>query len=138
MITLLSSMTLHSALVKREFLIVSMVSTTISPNHTPVKKVYLQGSRKKGCKAHISIVEFNLYPEYSIKQSIPPGVSQNKVRKIREESLSELRKSIESGNPPLVKNKFFVSLPNFLLVLPYVHACSRKLGRFSMDFTCTL
>ena len=60
-------------------------------------------------KAHISIVEFKLYPEYSIKQLIPPGVSQNKVRKIREEGLSELRKLIE--NPPLVKNKVFVSLP---------------------------
>ena len=73
--------------------------------------MYLQGSRKKGCKAHISIVEFKLYPEYSIKQPISPGMSQNKVRKIREESLSELRKSIESGNTPLVKNNFFVSLP---------------------------
>ena len=75
-IKLLSLMTLHSVLVKRELLIVSMVSTTMNPNHIPIKKVYLQGS-----KAHISIVEFKLYPEYSIKQPISPGASQTNVRK---------------------------------------------------------
>ena len=37
-IKLLSLMTLHSALVKRELLIVSMVSTTMNPNHIPIKK----------------------------------------------------------------------------------------------------
>ena len=56
-------------------------------------------------------MEFNLYPEYSIKQSISSGVSQNQIRKIKEESLSELRKSFESGKVPLITKKYFVSLP---------------------------
>ena len=73
--------------------------------------MYLQGSRKKGCKAHINIVEFNLYPEYSIKQSISSGISQNQTRKIREENLSELRKAFESGKEPLMTKMYFVSLP---------------------------
>ena len=73
--------------------------------------MYLQGSRKKGCKAHINIVEFNLHPEYSIKQSISSGVSQNQIQKIREESLYELRNSFESGKAPMITKKYFVSLP---------------------------
>ena len=73
--------------------------------------MFLQGSRKKGCKAHINIVEFNLYPEYSIKQSVSSGVSKNQLRKSREESLSELRKSFGSGKPPMITKKYFVSLP---------------------------
>ena len=105
---LLHLTTLHSASVKREFLIVSIATTTISHSSN---KVYLQGSRKKGCKAHINIVEFNLYPEYSIKQSISSGISQNQIRKVREEGLSELRNSFESGKAPMITEKYFVSLP---------------------------
>ena len=53
-------------------------------------KVFLQGSRKNGCKAHINIVEFNLYPEYSIKQSVSSRASKNQLQKSREANLSEL------------------------------------------------
>ena len=50
MITMLSSITLLSALVKREFLIVIMVSTTISPNYTPVKKCTCKDQEKRDVK----------------------------------------------------------------------------------------
>ena len=109
---LLHLTTLHSASVKREFLIVSIATTTISPNLIPATKcTYLDQEKKKGCKAHINIIEFNLYPEYSIKQSISSGISQNQIRKIREEGLSELRNSFESGKAPMITEKYFVSLP---------------------------
>ena len=75
------------------------------------KKVFLQGSRKNGCKAHINIVEFNLYPEYSIKQSVSSRASKNQLWKSREANLSELQKLFESGKPPLITKKYFVSLP---------------------------
>lgn len=48
---------------------------------------------------------------YSVKQSISSGVSQNQIQKIKEESLSELQKSFESGKAPQIKKKYFVSLP---------------------------
>ena len=32
-------------------------------------RVFLQGTRKKGCLAHIEIVQFNLYPQSSVKSA---------------------------------------------------------------------
>ena len=108
---LLHLTTLHSASVK------SILDCQYSHHYYKSKshssnKEYLQRSRKKkGCKVHINIVEFNLYPEYSIKQSISSGISQNQIRKIREEGLSELQNSFESGKAPMITEKYFVSLP---------------------------
>ena len=74
-------------------------------------RVHLQGTRKKGCLAHIEIIEFNLYPQYSVKSMIYPALSQKKVRSIREDSLKTLRKALSSNEVPQVVHKYFVSLP---------------------------
>ena len=31
-----------------------------------IERIYLQGTRKQGCLAHVEIREFLLYPEYSV------------------------------------------------------------------------
>lgn len=49
-ITLLRLMTLHSALVKRELLIVNMVTSTISPNPIPAKKCTCRDQEKRDVK----------------------------------------------------------------------------------------
>jgi len=43
------------------------------PKSTTNKRVYLQGTRKKGCRAHIEITQFNLYPEYSVHSLLSPN-----------------------------------------------------------------
>ena len=34
-------------------------------------RVFLQGTRKKGCQAHIQILEFCIYPQYGVKNFLP-------------------------------------------------------------------
>ena len=43
------------------------------------KKVWLQGTRKMGCMAHIEVKGFTLYPEYGINQCEKVGLSKWKV-----------------------------------------------------------
>lgn len=75
-------------------------------------RVFMQGTRKKGCTAHIEIIEFNVYPKFSIKSMMSPELSQKRIRFIREDNLKELRKIICSNNEALqVEHKYFVKLP---------------------------
>ena len=54
-------------------------------------RVFMQGTRKKGCEAHIQIVEFNIYPNFSMKLMISTELSQKRIRIIREDHLKALR-----------------------------------------------
>ena len=74
-------------------------------------RVFLQGTRKKGCQAHIDIMEFKVYPQYSVKSMITPDLSQKKVRSIRENRLKTLREAIMSSKDLEVAHQHFVSLP---------------------------
>ncbi len=74
-------------------------------------RVYLQGTRKKGCLAHIEIVKFNLYPQYSVKSTVLPEMSLKKVRNIRENSLKALKQHLGSNEVPEVIRKYYISLP---------------------------
>ena len=51
----------------------------------------MQGTRKKGCEAHIQIVEFKTYPKFSMKWMMSPELSQKRIRIIREDRLNSLR-----------------------------------------------
>ena len=57
------------------------------PRLTNSKCIYLQGSRKKGCLAHIKIKEFNVYPDYSVNSQVSPSLSKKQIRTIKENSL---------------------------------------------------
>ena len=55
------------------------------PKSNSSNQVYLQGTRKKGCPAHIEITQSDLYPEYSVHSHMAPNPSQKQAHKIREE-----------------------------------------------------
>ena len=72
------------------------------------KRLYLQGTRKQGCTAHIELTEYVTYPLFQIPAE---SMSKKKERKVKEELLLELRKGIQSGEIKSV-SKYFVSLPS--------------------------
>ena len=78
-----------------------------SKSHTS-GRVFLQGTRKKGCLAHIEVVEFNLYPQYCVQITTS---SQNQARMVRENNLKALRKALCSDETTEVVHKYFISLP---------------------------
>ena len=68
-------------------------------------RLLVQGSRKTGCHAHITIKKCIYYPDYQIE----PG-SKN-TRTYREGKLSDLKAAIQKGNTVATKTAYFVSLP---------------------------
>ena len=73
--------------------------------------MYLQGSRKKGCRAHIEITQFSLYSEYSVSSQLSTHVSQKCGRKLREYSMKSLKLALNEGKVPEVVHKYCISLP---------------------------
>lgn len=66
-------------------------------------RVYVQGSRKKGCSAHITIKKCRVYPEYVAD-----------TRALKEKKMSELKKSLQSKdeNACIATDiMYFVTLP---------------------------
>jgi len=75
------------------------------------KRIYLQGTRKKGCLAHIKICEFVLYPEYSINSLLSTESSMKQTRRLKEEKLKALKLCLQKKSPVEIIKKYFVSLP---------------------------
>ena len=73
-------------------------------------RVFMQGTRKKGCEAHIQIVEFIIYPKFSMKLMMSTELSQKRIRIIREDHLKALRE-IFFDEGLQVEHRFFVKLP---------------------------
>ena len=65
------------------------------------KHLWLQGTRKLGCAAHIQIKSFVLYADYAVIPS--ENVSKWKLQCLCLEKLSKLREDIRAKNP--VKTK---------------------------------
>lgn len=74
------------------------------------KRLWLQGTRKLGCAAHIQIKSFVLYPDYAVISS--ENVSKWKLQCLRQEKLSKLREDIHAKSPVKTIIKHFVSLPS--------------------------
>ena len=55
------------------------------------KRLWLQGTRKLGCAAHIQIKSFVLYPEYAVIPS--ETVSKWKLQCLHQEKLSKLKEN---------------------------------------------
>ena len=66
----------------------------------------MQGTRKKGCEAHIQIVEF----KFSMKLMMSTELSQKRIRIIREDHLKALRE-IFFDEGLQVEHRYFVKLP---------------------------
>lgn len=71
-------------------------------------RLCLQGTRKIGCTAKITIRQYLLYPEYSLVGTFD---SKWQERKAKEEQLSLLKASLISQKPVQVKAMYYVSLP---------------------------
>ena len=73
--------------------------------------MYLQGTRKKGCAAHIQILEFNLYPEYSVDDLLSEDMVPKQVRRVKEGSLKSLREALQQNDNVIITRKYYISLP---------------------------
>ena len=82
------------------------------PKLTNSKCIYLQGSRKKGCLAHIEIREFIVYPDYSVNLQVSPSLSKKQIRTIKENSLKDLTIALQSNKKVNVDKKYHLSLPS--------------------------
>lgn len=74
-------------------------------------RIYLQGTRKLGCHAHIDVCEYRLYPEYALSATETKCLKSKQLRQLRESKLHALKQALEEGKPVDVVTKFFVSLP---------------------------
>ena len=75
------------------------------------KRLWLQGSRKIGCKAHVEVKSFALYPEYAVSDAEKEGLSKWKLRCLYEEKMKQLKTDLASNKIVKVELKHFVSLP---------------------------
>lgn len=69
-------------------------------------RVLVQGTRKKGCPAHIVIKKCIVYPDYKIDQH-----EQLKLRTLREKKMQALKKALFDKEPVTMQTIYFVSLP---------------------------
>ena len=74
-------------------------------------KVHLQGSRKKGCAAHMSIKHITLFPEYAVPSQLAFNFSKKELRKERESKMTQLKQDLAALKPVQRVNKYYVSLP---------------------------
>ena len=72
------------------------------------KRNRLQGTRKIGCKAHIILREYILYPDYNITKSYD---SKRQERLAKEEQLKKLRADLKTGEKVQLESRYYVSLP---------------------------
>ena len=75
------------------------------------KRLWLQGSRKVGCGAHVEVKSFILYPEYAISDAEKEGLSKWKLRCLYEEKMKQLKTDLANNKTVKVELKYFVSLP---------------------------
>jgi hypothetical protein len=76
------------------------------------KRLWLQGTRKIGCKAHVEVKSFTLYPEFAITPAEREGLSKWKVRCLQEEKIRMIRDDIEANRVVRTTTKHFISLPS--------------------------
>ena len=62
-------------------------------------RIYLQGTWKLGCHAHIEICEYRLYPEYALSATEVKHLKSKKLRQLRETKLHSLKQALEEGRP---------------------------------------
>ena len=72
-------------------------------------RVFVQGSRKKGCAASITIKKCITYPGFKI---IPRTNEQLSMRTLREKKMQELKKVLLNDGEISTKTMYFVTLPS--------------------------
>ena len=77
------------------------------------KRLKLQSSRKIGCKAHIEVKSFTLYPDYCIESELTSAASEKQKRKLKEATLNRLRIALsQTDQITRTSEMCFISLPS--------------------------
>lgn len=76
------------------------------------KRVYLQGTRKQGCVAHIELSEYILYSEFDVSTELDLCSSEKSKRTLKEQKLNELKELLKKGQKVNMSKKCFVRLPS--------------------------
>ena len=76
--------------------------------------MWLQGTRKIGCAAHIEVKSYMLFPEYKITTTDDESLSTWKLRCRKEEKLNKLRHKLQEPHSSNVKVQMrcYVSFPS--------------------------
>lgn len=74
--------------------------------------MWLQGTRKKGCMAHIEVKTFTLYPHYAISEGEKEGLSKWKLHCLKKEKMKELQRMLNTQSLVATEVKYFVSFPS--------------------------
>ena len=72
------------------------------------KRLCTKSTRKIGCKAHILIKEYCLYPEYQINSA---DIKVNELCMLKKAKHQEIIQTFHEGVPIQKENRFYVSLP---------------------------
>ena len=75
------------------------------------ERLWLQGTRKHGCAAHITVKSYTLYPSNGIDKA-DKTLSKWKLRCLCAERLSKLREDLAAKKEIKTDTKYFVSLPS--------------------------
>ena len=75
-------------------------------------RVLVQTTRKRDCPAMIIIREYEVFPEYTLKEEEIKNLSSHALRQMRAEKLEELRKALQEGKSNIqATSMYHVSLP---------------------------
>ena len=76
------------------------------------KRLWLQGTRKIGCQAHVEVKTFTLYPDFAVRKGEKEGLSKWRLQCLQEERINSLRTELAKGQPVQTLTKYFISLPS--------------------------
>lgn len=74
--------------------------------------MWLQGTRKIGCTAHIDVKVFTIYPQYAITKEEMGGLTEWKLRSLKKEKIDNLKSKLAAKAEVLTELKYFVSIPS--------------------------
>ena len=75
------------------------------------KRTNLQGTRKVGCTANVSVYTITLYPNYSIDEEETSGCSCRGLKQKKKDKLTQLRDAASQGKKLNSIVKYYVCLP---------------------------
>lgn len=75
------------------------------------KRTCLQGTRKIGCKAHITVHVITLYPDFCITKREISSVSCRGLKELKKQKISQLRDALANNNSITLTTKCYINLP---------------------------
>ena len=73
-------------------------------------RAMVQGTRKLGCPAHIEIKVYEVFPEYSISESVLTQNFKRALRMLKEDKMTRLKTALSMKDNVKSVKKYFVSL----------------------------